>query len=67
MAGTSVELRRMPGFGASAVVEKRFAGGLCRNPALSSPVRTLRRGAPAGELGLGSSGIDNDDDLRAVR
>lgn len=38
------------------MVEKRFGGGLCRNCELSSPVKTLRMGVPAGLAGVGEVG-----------
>jgi len=58
MFGASVELRLMPCTGGSMEVERRFKGeGRCRNWEISSPVRTLRRGAPADKVGLESSGI----------
>jgi hypothetical protein len=54
--GASVALRLTPGVGGS-MVEKRFGGGLCRNCELSSPVRTLRIGVPAGLAGVGEVGV----------
>lgn len=50
-------LRRTPGVGASStVVENRFVGGRRRSWADSSPVRTLRRGAPTGDAGFVDGG-----------
>jgi hypothetical protein len=61
MLSIVVEARRIPGVGASSrstMVEKRFVGGRLRSCALSSPVRTRRRGEEdfGGEDGLGSGG-----------
>lgn len=53
----SVALRLMPGVGGSKVAARRLAESRWRNWELSSPVRTLRRGVPAEEVGFGSSGI----------